>query len=132
MKVTQTSFNTIEQITNVHHLSDSEFDSSGYTTEKIIGTSTSTSIQVNPIQQVTESNVGATFVDMHQNASYPPGFESTPSTASGVFEYNSTVPSIGSLFNNTYHPDFFTSSTTPVPQLEGVDYKTSKFLTSIL
>lgn len=81
---------------------------------------------MNPIQaQTTEPNIGATFVDMHVNSSYPPGFESTPSTA-GVFEYNGTIPTIGSLFNNTYNPDFFTSSTTPIPQLEGVDYKTSK------
>lgn len=104
---------------------DSEFDTIGYTTEKIIGTSTSTSIQVNPIPHTTEPNIGATFQDIHQNSSYPPGFESTPSTA-GVFEYNATVPSVGSMFNQTYNADFFTSSTTPIPQLEGVDYKTSE------
>lgn len=97
-----------------------------YSTEEIIGTSTSTSIEVKPPQS-TEQTFASSNVYL-QNTSMPSG-PSGAVTEPSVFEYNATYTSPPPLFdsNTTHGSDFFASSTPAMPQLEGVDYRQSKF-----
>ncbi|XP_063697795.1 serine proteinase stubble [Culicoides brevitarsis] len=81
-----------------------------YSTEEIIGTSTSTSIEIKPPQSTQSSFVTSNV----QNVSI--------STQSSTLEYNAT-DSPSSLFGSNSTDNFFSSTTPVMPQLEGVDYR---------
>uniref|UniRef100_A0A336M734 CSON005463 protein n=1 Tax=Culicoides sonorensis TaxID=179676 RepID=A0A336M734_CULSO len=91
-----------------------------YSTEEIIGTSTSTSIEVKP-PQTTEPSIASSNVYV-QNISMSSLADVI--TEPSNFEYNTTFTTRPPPFssNVTHGSDFFT--TTPaMPQLDGVDYK---------
>lgn len=87
-----------------------------YSTEEIIGTSTSTSIEVKPAQ-TTEQTFASSNIHL-QNTSMPLDSVTEPTN----FNYNTSYGQ-----NITHGSDFFTSTTPSIPQLEGVDYRQSKF-----
>lgn len=91
-----------------------------YSTEEIIGTSTSTSIEIRPALS-TEQTFASSNVYL-QNTTMPSG----AATESSIFEYNSTSTSSSSMFASNIS-ELFTSTTPVMPHLEGVDYRQSKF-----
>lgn len=106
-------------------LDSSSIYSGLYTTEHIIGTSTSTSIEVKPPQSSTEQIMSETNIYI-QNMSVPnmPQIVTEPN----VFEYNATVPPLPPGYPNiTISSDFFSTTSPAMPQLEGIDYRQSEY-----